>query len=344
VMTSPSWDSAVSVARRFAGSYPLEGTYHEARLARQAPLLVERATALVAAETGLEAPGTPDVAVVSRADWIENNVASFSQLMAPLEERLGSEHRIGRGIAGRIMAAELGAVLGFLSRRVLGQYELVLPTADGGEGDTVMFVGANVLAMERKFEFRPSEFRFWVALHESAHRLQFQGVPWLRAYFMGLVEELVKASKPEPGRMARLADEMRAAAADGRPLVDERGLFGLLATPDQREVIGKVQALMSLLEGHGHVVMDRIGERELVSQARMSQILAARRSDPRTAMFMRLVGLEMKMRQYELGASFIKGVERQAGWSALDAAWIRASNLPTLAEIEDPVSWLYRVS
>ena len=143
--------------------------------------------------------------------------------------------------------------------------------------------------------------------------------------------------------MARLSEEMREAAAEGRPLVNEQGLFGLLATPEQREVIGKVQALMSLLEGHGHVVMDRIGERELVSQARMSRTLAARRNDPRTAMFMRLVGLEMKMRQYELGAQFIAGVERQAGWSALDAAWLRPSNLPTLAEIEDPVSWLYRV-
>jgi coenzyme F420 biosynthesis associated uncharacterized protein len=342
-MTTSTWDSAVTVARRFAGKYPLEGTYHEARLARQAPMLVERATALVSAETGLEAPGNPDVAVVGRSEWVENNITSFSQLMAPLEERLGEHRTVGRGVAGRIMAAELGAVLGFLSRRVLGQYELVLPTSDGGQGDTVMFVGANVLSMERRFEFRPSEFRFWVALHESAHRLQFQGVPWLRSYFLGLVEELVSASTPEPGRMARLAEEMREASAQGRPLVDEQGLFGLLASPEQRDVIGKVQALMSLLEGHGHVVMDRIGERELVSQARMSRILASRRNDPRTAMFMRLVGLEMKMRQYELGAKFIEGVERQAGWSALDAAWLRPSNLPTLAEIEDPVSWLYRV-
>jgi coenzyme F420 biosynthesis associated uncharacterized protein len=306
-------------------------------------MLVERATALVSAETGLVAPGSPDVAVVSRAEWVENNIASFSQLMAPLEDHLGSNRTIGRGVAGRIMAAELGAVLGFLARRVLGQYELVLPTADGGEGDTVMFVGANVLAMERRFEFRPAEFRFWVALHESTHRLQFQGVPWLRSYFMGLVEELINASRPEPGRLSRMAEEMRDAASEGRPLVDEQGLFGLLATPSQREVIDKVQALMALLEGHGHVVMDRIGERELVSQARMSRILAARRSDPRTATFMRLVGLEMKMRQYELGAKFIQGVERQAGWSALDAAWLQPSNLPTLAEIEDPVSWLYRV-
>lgn len=342
-MTTANWDSAVSIARRLAGKYPLEGTYHEARLARQVPLLVERATALVSAETGLEAPGSPDVAVVSRADWVANNIASFTKLMAPLEDRLGEQKAIGRGVAGRIMGAELGAVLGFLSRRVLGQYELVLPTSDGDDGDTVMFVGANILSMERRFEFRPAEFRFWVALHESTHRLQFQGVPWLRSYFLGLVEELVDATRPEPGRLSRLSEEMRIASAEGRPLLDERGLFGLLATPDQREIIAKVQALMSLLEGHGHVVMDRIGERELVSQARMSRILASRRNDPRTAMFMRLVGLEMKMRQYELGAKFIAGVEERAGWSALDAVWLRPSNLPTLAEIEDPVSWLYRV-
>ncbi|MGA9598394.1 MAG: zinc-dependent metalloprotease [Acidimicrobiia bacterium] len=342
-MATATWESAVGVARRFAGKYPLEGTYHEARLARQAPRLVERATALVSAETGLEAPGAPEVAVVGRSEWVEMNIASFSELMAPVTKHLGEERRLGRGIANRVMSAELGAVLGFLSRRVLGQYELVLPTPDGNDGDTVMFVGANILSMERRFEFRPAEFRFWVALHECTHRIQFQGVPWLRSYFLGLVEELVKTSKPEPGRIARLADELRSAADEGRPLLDETGLFGLLASPDQREVIGKVQALMSLLEGHGHIVMDRIGERQLVSQARMSRILAARRNDPRTAMFMRLIGLEMKMKQYETGAKFIKGVERQAGWDALAAAWRQPSNLPTLEEIEDPVSWLYRV-
>jgi coenzyme F420 biosynthesis associated uncharacterized protein len=342
-MSTTTWDSAASVASRLAGKYPLEGTYHEARFARQAPLLVERATTLVAAETGLEAPGNPDVAVVSRAEWVENNLASFSQLMAPVTDRLSEDRKLGSGIASKLMSAELGAVLGFLSRRVLGQYELVLPTADGGDGDTVMFVGANVLAMERRFEFRPSEFRFWVALHESTHRLQFQGVPWLRSYFLGLVEELVAASKPEPGRMGRLAEQLRSSAERGRPLVDDKGIFGLLASPGQREVIDKVQALMTLLEGHGHVVMDRIGERELVSQGRMSRILASRRNDPRTAMFMRLIGLEMKMKQYEMGARFIAGVEQRAGWSALSAAWQRPSNLPTLEEIEDPVSWLYRV-
>lgn len=331
------------IAGRVAGRYPLEGTYHEARLERQVVEMVRRASQLVEAETGLTAHGEPEVAVVSRREWAETNIASFTELIRPAQERLSEHSGIGAAVGRRVLSVELGTVLGMLSRRVLGQYELVLPTADGGDGDTVLFVGANLLSMERASEFRPSEFRFWVALHECTHRLQFLGVPWLRSYFLGLVNDLVAASNPEPGRVARVAGELRDSAAAGEPLVGDTGLFGLFATPDQREVIDRVQALMSLLEGHGHVIMDRIGARELVTQERMSRVLKARRQDPRTAMFMRLVGLEMKMRQYDMGAAFIDGVERHAGWSALDRAWVGPENLPTLEEIENPVLWLERV-
>ncbi|MEN8114484.1 MAG: zinc-dependent metalloprotease [Actinomycetota bacterium] len=343
-MSRVDWPMAVTVAANVAGTYPLEGTYHQTRLDRDMPEHVFRASALVSEETGLVAPGLPDVAVIGRSDWVENNVASFSTLLAPVEERLGSQTGIGASIAGRIMGAEMGAVLGFLSRRVLGQYELVLPNADGGDGDTVLFVGPNLLKMERDHAFRPDEFRFWVALHECTHRLQFTGVPWLRGYFLGLVEELVDASKPESGRIQRVAAEMKDAAAAGQPLVDEAGIFGLFATPEQREVIDRVQALMSLLEGHGHVVMDRIGERELVTQGRMSRVLKARRSDKRTAALMRLIGLEMKLRQYEMGERFINAVERHADWETLNRAWEGPESLPTLAEIDDPRRWLERIA
>jgi putative hydrolase len=121
-------------------------------------------------------------------------------------------------------------------------------------------------------------------------------------------------------------------------------MFGLFATPEQREVIDRVQALMSLLEGHGHVVMDRIGKRELVTQQRMSRVLKARRSDKRTAAFMRLIGLELKLRQYELGERFIAGVEEHASWDALSLAWQSPEALPTLGEISDPQRWLKRVA
>ena len=343
-MSRVDWPLAVSVASRVAGEYPLAGSYHETRLARDVPSLVARASEMVSEETGLTGDGQPDVAVVSRAEWVETNVASFNALLAPAEELLAQGSGLGPAIAGRVMGAEMGAVLGFLSKRVLGQYELVLPRTNDRVGDTVMFVGSNVLMLERNHEFRPAEFRFWVALHECTHRLQFVGIPWLRSYFLGLVDELVGEAKPEKGRIQRVTAELQDAARAGEPLIGESGIFGLFATPEQRSVIDRVQALMALLEGHGHVVMDRIGARELVSQDRMSRVLKARRSDKRTAALMRLIGLEMKLRQYELGERFIHKVEREAGWSTIDLAWRDPSSLPTLAEINDPDAWLQRVA
>jgi coenzyme F420 biosynthesis associated uncharacterized protein len=198
--------------------------------------------------------------------------------------------------------------------------------------------------MERSHQFRPSEFRLWIALHECAHRLQFVGVPWLRGYFLDLVGELVASAVPEPGKWARIMADVRKATDSGEPIIGETGLFGLFASSSQKDLLERVQALMSLLEGHGHVVMDRIGRRELASQQRMSSVLRQRRKDPRTATFLRLTGLEMKMRQYEQGEKFVLRVEREAGWSALDRVWDGPDSLPNLAEINEPLLWLSRVS
>ena len=344
-MSAIHWPLAARVAGGVAGTHPLEGSYHFAALARRAPEHVARAAELVAAETGLAWVGSPEIRVVTRLQWAEANISAFGRLLAPAEEKLAarSSGGVGGRIGSRVLAAEVGALVGVLAKRVLGQYELVLPAGDDTAGDTILFVGANVLQLERQHEFRPDEFRFWVALHECTHRLQFTGVPWMRSHFSSLVDELVAAAEPEPGKMQRLGEEMRQASRDGRPLVDESGLMGLLATPDQRRLIDRVQALMALLEGHGHVIMDRIGARELVTQDRMSRVLKLRRQDPRARAFFRLTGLEMKMKQYDLGRRFILGVERRAGFGALDAAWSGPEALPSLEEISHPDQWLARV-
>jgi coenzyme F420 biosynthesis associated uncharacterized protein len=349
---SPSsipWTVSAQVAATIAGHYPLEDSYHERVLETEAPEFVARAEPMVAEATGLTSVGAPDVQVVSRAEWAQRNVEFFSHLMDPVEERLAGRFErlgpLGRGagqMARRLVAAETGALLGVMARRVLGQYELALPTKLNG--DTIYLVGPNILALERTHQFRPHEFRFWLALHECTHRLQFLGVQWMRDYFLGLVQELIASAKPEPGRMRRVASEIREAADAGRPLVGETGLFGLFANDRQRALVDKVQALMSLLEGHGHVVMDRIGEGILVTQARMSGILKQRRTDPRMAAFMKLTGMEMKLRQYELGEAFITAVEREAGWDTIAKAWRGPEWLPTRGEIDAPMTWLTRVA
>ncbi|MGH8928444.1 MAG: zinc-dependent metalloprotease [Acidimicrobiia bacterium] len=342
------WSLAAPVAARVAGTYSLADTYHTIQLRRSMPGVVGQAAAMVGEETGLETPGDPEVLVVTRAEWANRNLATFAHLLAPLESKIAEKlEETGSGgvpaaVARRVVAIETGALLGFLARRVLGQYELVLPTGD--QGDVVAVVGANVLGLERHQQFKPADFRLWIALHEATHRAQFLGVPWLRGYFLNLVTDLVGSVTPSPGRIARLVAEVVEAGRKGRPLLDDTGLLGLLATPEQRQAIDRVQALMSLLEGHGHVVMDRIGARILPTQERMSSILKARRKDPRTAAFFRLTGMEMKMRQYELGEKFIAAIEAKAGWSTLDRAWLGPEWLPTLAEIEQPEQWLQRAA
>jgi coenzyme F420 biosynthesis associated uncharacterized protein len=338
------WHLAERIAARVGGTYALADGYHGRILEETAPDIVRRAAEMAAEDTGLDGGGTPEVAVVGRSVWVERNLSFFAELLKPAEEAIEetlAEAGTRGGLSKRFMAAEMGALLGVLSRRVLGQYELVLPSDD--RGDVVFLVAPNILALERQHQFKPSEFRFWLALHESTHRLQFVGVPWMRDYFFGLVKELVSLSKPEGSRLARLVAEVRDANAEGRPIIGEAGVLGLMATPTQREHLDKVQALMSLLEGHGHVVMDRIGERYLVTQRRMSALLKRRRTDPRTAALLRFTGMEMKLKQYELGEKFVKSVEKRAGWKSVDLAWISPEALPTRSEIDNPDKWLVRV-
>ena len=333
---------------RIAGTYPLAETYHSSALSDEMEQLTAEVSGIVEEATGLSLPGRPTTTVIGRAEWIERNVAAFEHLTEPARRRIHerfAETEQGERVAAmadRLVRTETSAVLGVLSRKVLGQYELVLPT--GQEGDSVAYVGPNILQMERVHQFNPREFRYWVALHELTHRAQFQGVPWLRKYFLSLVEELVSMAKPEPGRLTRVIEELVRRRATGSPLVDERGLFGLFASPEQNALVDKIQALMSLLEGHGHVVMDRVGRERLRTQDRMSRVLKGRRQDARTAAFFRLTGLEMKLKQYKMGERFILKVEQEAGWDAVSLAFRGAGSLPDIGEIDEPSRWLSRVA
>jgi coenzyme F420 biosynthesis associated uncharacterized protein len=331
-------------AERLVGSFPLADTYHSVALQADMAAITPRVSELVSVSTGLDLPGDPTTQVISRLDWVDRNVASFQHLIEPATKKLigDSDDERRQASLDRVVQRETTTILGILSRRVLGQYELVLPT--GEDGDSVVYVGANLLQMERNHQFRPSEFRFWVALHELTHRAQFLGIPWMRGYFRGLVEELVESAGTEPGHLQAVVSEVIDRARQGAPIIDERGIFGLVATESQTEIVDRVQALMTVLEGHGHVVMDRLGGEHLKSQERMSRVLKNRRKDKRTAAFFRITGLEMKMNQYEKGERFIKAVEREAGWETVNLAFRGASSLPDLEEIDNPKSWLERVA
>jgi coenzyme F420 biosynthesis associated uncharacterized protein len=349
VVDPVDWPTAIRVARLVAGRDQIASSYLGASLGRDFDMVTTEAEDLVADFTGLRAPGRARAAVLDRAEWVEANVESMRRMLAPLTARLGERLAqspvapIGRRVAG----AEIGSLLGYLAQRVLGQYDLLVPEADPGtpDGDAVYYVGPNVLALEKRFAFRPLDFRRWIAIHEVTHRAQFTGVPWMRDYFLSLVQGSLSIVDPDPAVLLRAIGRAADALRAGRNPLDEGGLVGLFASAEQQEILGRVQALMSLLEGHGNYVMNELGRRHVNGADRMARVLQTRRQQRGIGrQIQKLLGIEMKMRQYEVGERFVRGVESAAGIGALDAAWRDPSCLPTIAELDDPRSWLARVS
>ena len=341
-----AWDVAEKVAKRVAGRDPLEDSYLYASLAPDFDEFTALAQDLVEKETGLVSlAGAARARVTDRGGWVEANLASFRRLLRPLTDRLGE--RLGEGrvasVGRSVAGAEVGALLGWMSTRVLGQYDLlVIEDEEPEKQDIVYYVGPNILSLEKRYGFPPREFRLWIALHEVTHRAQFTGVPWMRGHFLSLVESSLDAFDPDPKRfleaLRRAVDEMRA----GRNPLDEGGIATLFATPEQSALFKRIQGLMSLLEGHGDVVMDRAGEDLIPSAGRFKQVLHQRRQSSGGARIVqKVLGLEAKLRQYHDGEVFLETIEN-ADRGAVSLLWKGAEWLPSIEEIRDPARWLAR--
>jgi coenzyme F420 biosynthesis associated uncharacterized protein len=343
------WALAERVALRLGGREPLAESYHASSLVPDFAAFTAEAEELVAIETGLRSQHGPARArVLDRPAWIRANLASFERLLRPLlsrlEERMGTRTRPVVRVGAAVAGAELGTLLGWMSGRVLGQYDLlVVDDETATEQDLVYYVGPNVLALEKRFGFPPGEFRLWLALHEVTHRAQFTGVPWLRPYFLGLVEQAVGTIEPDPERLVRaLKEAVRGRAGQA---FRDGGLLQVFAPPEQREVLARIAGLMSLLEGHGDVTMDRAGRGRVPQADRFSRVLRARReaASAPVRMLQRLTGIEAKLNQYEQGERFLAAIEEVGGKRVVDVCWEGPDNLPSLQEIRDPQRWLARV-
>lgn len=353
-----SWDVVEKVAGWVANRTAMPEAYRPDVLQKDFDELTAQAEELVTESTGLRSASGPARArVTDRSGWVHANVASFQRLIGPHLDRfspslLVPKNPITERIAGPLSAAgrvatgsEMGMVLGWLSTRVLGQYDLLLTEEAVEDQDIVYFVGPNVMAIEQRYDFEPREFRLWLALHEVTHRCQFTAIPWMRDYFISLVDEGLSSFDPDPTRIAealkRLTEELRA----GRNPLRDNGALGLVATPEQLEGLHRIQALMSLLEGHGDVTMDRAGAAAIPSAPRFSEVLRQRRNQTKgpAKLLLQLIGMESKFRQYEEGEQFIAAVEKSGGPRLLDSAWRGPEWLPSLNEIRDPSAWISRV-
>lgn len=360
------WSVAERVATRLLSRRPVPLGYRQAAVQEDFVELTAQAEELVAESTGWRAPSPARAVVTDGPGWVRANVASMQRLLGPTlrkyeEKRAESRRnsplaalslRLPEPLAGTVSGAgrtvsgaQLGAVLSWMSTRVLGQYDLLITEELAEDQDVLYYVGPNVVSLEARFGFAPRQFRLWLALHEVTHRCQFTAVPWLRDHFLALVDQGLEPFRADPRRLVetvrRVAEQVRA----GESPLDDAGMIGLVAGEDQMEAIRQLQAMMSLLEGHGDVVMDRAGAAAVPGAQRFGAVLRERREQARgpAKVLQRLLGLEAKFRQYAEGEAFVYAVEQAGGTALLDTVWQGPAWLPTLAEIREPGRWIDRV-
>ncbi|MGW9602816.1 zinc-dependent metalloprotease [Streptomyces albidoflavus] len=292
---------------------------------------------------------------------------------------------IAGAVGGKVTGVELGVLLSFLSSRVLGQYETFapatrdLPGAPDG-GGRLLLVAPNIVHVERELGVDPHDFRLWVCLHEETHRTQFTAVPWLRDHLEAEIQAFLAETDVDAGTLLeRLSDAVQTFTGGRRGETAEpsatgtgtgtatgpetepgarpgahapeqdtegRSLVDLVQTPAQREILARVTAVMSLLEGHADYVMDGVGPRIVPSVVEIREKFQRRRAAGANRLdqiLRRLLGLDAKLRQYRDGERFVRAVVDEVGMEGFNRVWTSPNTLPTAAEITHPAEWIARV-
>ncbi|HWH45446.1 MAG TPA: zinc-dependent metalloprotease [Thermoleophilaceae bacterium] len=337
------WSLARQVARIAARPEPV------ASMSAELPAYADDAERRVGDYTGLEPDGpTPPAEAVGRGEWVDANLDTLASYLEPvagrLDGRLGSAGPLAgalRAATGATLAAEAGLVMGYMATRVLGQYELSLLQPESRP--RLLFVEQNLENAVAELRVDREAFLRWVALHEVTHAFQFAGVPWLRDHLGGLLRQYletvdVRIDRGSAGGLPSLPDPRR--------LVDafrEGGLAALVQTREQRGLLARVQAAMAVVEGYAEHVMDAVAGPDIEPLRAAMERRRSSRSAPERAL-MRLLGFDIKMRQYEDGKRFCDAVAAEGGIGLLNGVWRSAEALPTPAELADPASWPARVA
>lgn len=308
----------------------------------------------VAKFTGLDAlDSVPRGEAVSRAEWSRAGIATLRDLSSGLEAKLaegislpGPLGSIMRGLAGRAAGAEAGAAVGFGSRRVLGQFDISLSDSPGEP--RLLLVEPNLIDTHRALGGPADAFLEWVALHETTHALQFGAVAWLRPHLADLLQQLIELSSAglDGARLRELGRKL--VSSDPRQTVRSmlRGeLARALISPGQTDLFDRMQASMAVVEGYAEHVMDLAAPERAEEFGALRKRVDARRESRGGLgeVVARLLGLEMKLRQYKLGKTFCDAVAAEGGIAALNEVWASPEALPTPAELEAPDTWLVRM-
>lgn len=346
------WNQARGIATNMNRGATLTGV-ERSRLDDYYRGLVAKCVPIVSDYTGIELPDTVErTYAFDRVDWINANLDAFKVMLAPIEAlnpATGGNHTVAGALWGgvnrTVVSAELGLLLGYLARRVLGQYDLALLGREPVSAGKLYYVEPNIRAIEQTLGMPREEFRMWLALHETTHAFEFEGYPWVRLYFNDLLEQYFEFLKQDAEHLKQGMRGLRVFVERARSGDRADSWIEAVMTPEQRALFSKMQALMCIVEGYSNHVMNAVGKDLLPSYESIAKKFETRQRQRTTAeqLFARLTGLDMKMEQYRLGQRFIDTIAAQRGHDVARRVWDGPESMPTLDEVKNPDRWLARV-
>ncbi len=311
-----SWDLAARIGVELVPPGPAVPAREMQQTVAGLRVAAAEAEPLVAEATGLSAPPAAEPYVVDRPAWVRWNTDLAAGLLAPY---VSSPPLLG-GLLGVAAGAQIGSVLAWVGRRVLGQLD---PFCDPPR---LLLVAPNVAEARAQVEADPAAFALWVCLHEVTHRYQFGHAPWLAGHLQRLLGEVLQA---ETSGIAWLLGAGQSGAAEA-------------LSPRGQQALAEASAVMSLLEGHAELIMDRTGHVPGIETIR-ARFQRRRETSGLTRLWQRMTGLDQKLAQYRDGAGFCRQVVDRAGVDGLNRAFEAAELLPSPDEIHEPGRWLARV-
>jgi coenzyme F420 biosynthesis associated uncharacterized protein len=307
---------------------PEVSSTHAAQVVASLRELSQVATREITAVSLLEAPVTHETVVVDRVGWVESNMNALG-VIAQIALEEGED---GNPLADRAGAIQTGLALGWASGKVLGQYEALVSPG------RLLLVAPNITQVAQSLGVDERDFQLWVCLHEETHRLQFGAVPWMQGHFIELIKEMIGAEKLSgrayPWRLLQVINTL--IRNDGSSVIE------LVQSDDQVRIYRRIVALLTLLEGHADFVMDQGGPDLVPSVSEIRRKFEVRR-DSNKKLITRLLGMDEKLMQYRKGEAFVSSCVAEMGIADFNVVWASPENLPTMAEIENPVTWRKRI-
>jgi coenzyme F420 biosynthesis associated uncharacterized protein len=307
------------------GDLEQAGSDYDPLVAQLVPLLAE------ACGTGAQGANFGRVRVVGRQGFVDQNLAMMKRMMVPIEQAQGALAALRPSPLMRVPTSlYMGALLGYMGSRVLGQYDPVLSFgAEPGEElprPALLIVEPNVREFERRSSLPLDSLRRWLMLHELTHAWQFELHPWLAPHLTGLVRELTKL----PGGGGKGLEDVIQTARNLKP---------------QLAIVGQIQAVMAVLEGHGNFIMREVGKRHLADFDTLDEAFRRRHEQPSAAerLLLLVSGVNFKLQQYQQGERFLRALQAAGGQAALDRVWTGPEAFPGWTEVRHPQLWLKRM-